>query len=105
MRILQYVFCILSVLCAASAVIVGIFTKSVLGAAIVAAGCIFFAVLMLLVKKKLEPPAPKKRGRPAGSANKKPAVQPSPAAADKEDPAPARQGQTKRRGRPKKTTE
>ena len=71
MRILQYVFCILSVLCAASAVIVGIFTKSVLGAAIVAAGCIFFAVLMLLVKKKLEPPAPKKRGRPAGSANKK----------------------------------
>lgn len=61
MRILQYVFCILSVLCAASAVIVGIFTKSVLGAAIVAAGCIFFAVLMLLVKKKLEPPAPKKR--------------------------------------------
>ena len=52
-----------------------------------------------------EKPAPKKRGRPAGSANKKPAVQPSSAAADKEKPAPARQGQAKRRGRPKKTTE
>ncbi len=43
-----------------------------------------------------ERPASKKRGRPAGSANKKPAVQPSSAAAEQEKPAPAR------RGRPKK---
>lgn len=61
MRILQYIFCFCSVLCAASAVIVGMLTKSIWIAAAVAAGAILFAVLMIVVKRKLEPPAPKKR--------------------------------------------
>ena len=61
MRILQYIFCLCSVLCAASAVIVGMLTKSIWIAAAVAAGAVVFGALMYLVKRKLEPPAPKKR--------------------------------------------
>lgn len=60
MRKLQYVFCILSALCAASAIIVGMLTNF-LYALIVVAAAVLFAVLMLIVKRKLEPPAPKKR--------------------------------------------
>ena len=61
MRILQYIFCLCSVLCAASAVIVGMLTKSIWIAAAVAAGAVGFGALMYLVKRLLEPPAPKQR--------------------------------------------
>lgn len=61
MRILQYIFCFCSVLCAAAAIVVGMVTASILNAVLVAAGAILFAVLMIVVKRKLEPPAPKKR--------------------------------------------
>ena len=61
MRILQYIFCFCSVLCAATAVIAGMLTKSIVIAVCVAAGAVVFGALMYLVKRKLEPPAPKKR--------------------------------------------